>query len=278
VVSQRKEVINRDVCLSRQQRSGRSINLSSAGQAFAISTDEVLDVGSGRDHMVSISLNPWLSVQPRKDLLQELVRVALGNAELGDPNRLVEGGVELLEVGLEVLSVVPGVIVGDDEVDLAAVAAFDELLEVVDALASGVGVGDGWGTDTKSLFGEGLDVLLVGCDGSGHVDVGASATDLVWLVEAENGRHFVLLLRSSNVVEPALEAPVLVGVEQGDVFKVDSLAINDRLPVVHPGDLGSTREVVRVLRSSNTVVLFGEGKATLAATACLERRRLRHSG
>jgi hypothetical protein len=259
------------MCLSRQQRSGRSIHLPSAGQTLAISTDEVLDIGSGRDHMVSISLNPRLSVQPRKHLLQELVRVALSNSKLGDPDGLVEGGVELLEVGLEVFGVVPGVVVRDDEINLATVAAFDELLEVIDALASCVGVGDGWRTDTKSLFGEGLDVLLVGCDGSAHVDVGASATDLIWLVEAEDGRHLVLLLRSSNVVEPALEAPVLVGVEQRNVFKIDSLAIDNRLPVVHPGDLGSTRKVVRVLRSSNTVVLFGEGKATLPATACLER-------
>jgi hypothetical protein len=127
-------------------------------------------------HVVSVALNPWLSVQPRKDLLQESVRVTLGDAELGDPDRFSKGGVELLEVGLEVLGVIPGVVVDDNEVDLAAGAGSQKLLEVVDALTRCVGIGDSWGTDPQSLFSQGLDVLLVGCDSSLHIDVGASAT------------------------------------------------------------------------------------------------------
>jgi hypothetical protein len=150
--------------------------LSSAGQTVAIRVDQVLDIGCGCNHVISVSLDPGLSVQPRKHLLEELVGVTLSDAELGDPYRLVEGGVELLEVVLEVFGVVPGVVVSNDEVDLASRTLVEKLLEVVDTLASRVGVGDGWGADPQTLFSQGLDVLLMGGDSSGDVDVGTSAT------------------------------------------------------------------------------------------------------
>lgn len=71
--------------------------------------------------------------------------------------------------------------------------------------------------------------------------------DLVWLVEAENVGDLVLLLSVGYVVEPALGAPLLVRVKQRHIFEVDWLSINDGLPVVHPGDLGRSGEVVCVL-------------------------------
>jgi len=227
--------------------------------------------------VVGVTLDPGLSVHPGKDLLKELVGVARSDTKLGNPNRLVEGLVELGEVVLEVLSVVPGVVVGDDEVDLAAVAGRHELLEVVDSLVGLVGVGDGRRADAETLGGEGLDELLVGCGSSCDVDVGTSTTSMVGLVEAQDVRNLVVLLGIGNVGVPALSAPLLVGVEKGNVFKVEGCSVDDCLPVVHPGDLGAG-ELVSPLGSRNTVVVLGEGKTTLASTTCLKGRCLDHRG
>lgn len=136
--------------------------------------------------MVSVTLNPGLSIHPGKNLLQEFVGVTFSNTELGDPNRFVEGVVELPQVVLEVLRLVPGVVVGDDEIDLASVAGVHEILEPIDALVRLVGVGNCRRADPETLCGEGLDELLVGRDGSRDIDVGASATDLIRLVKAQH--------------------------------------------------------------------------------------------
>lgn len=151
--------------------------------------------------MVSVALDPWLSIHPGKDLLEELVGVARCNAKLGDPDGLVEGVVELAEVVLEVLGLVPGVVVGDDEVDLAVAAAVHEGLEPVDSLAGFVAVGNGWRTDTE-ITSKGLDELAVSADSSSDIHVGASTTDLVGLVEAEKGGDFVVLAGVGDVFGP----------------------------------------------------------------------------
>ena len=185
---------------------------------------------------------------------------------------------EGLEVVLEVVEVVPSVVVGDDKVDLAAGALGDELLEPVGALVGFLGIGDSGRADADVLLGEGLDELLVGCDSGGNIHFGTSATGLVGLVEAQDVRDLVLLLGSGEVGGPALSAPLLVGMEQGNVFDVNGLAINDRLPVVHPGDLIRARKLFGVRRSSNTIVLLGKGKTALASTTCLERYGISEGG
>jgi hypothetical protein len=123
--------------------------------------------------VVGITLDPR---HPWKDLLQELLCVALGDTELSDPDGLVESVMEVLEVLLEVLGLVPGVVVGNDKVDLAVTASIHELLEPVDTLAGFVAVGDGWGADAKTFGCERLDVLAVSCYCSIDIDVGTSAT------------------------------------------------------------------------------------------------------
>lgn len=176
MVSKRTEVINHEASLKTATLSG-SVDLSCAGQPVAISTDQVLDISGRCNHVVRIALDPVLSVQPRKHLLEELIRVALGNTKLSDPDWLVEGGVEVLKVFLEVLSLVPGVVVSDDEIDLAVAAAVHELLEPVDALVGFVAVGNSWGADAETLSCKRLDVLAVGGDCGVDLDVGTSATD-----------------------------------------------------------------------------------------------------
>jgi hypothetical protein len=101
---------------------------------------------------------------------------------------------------------------------------------------------------------------------------------LVGLVEAQDVRYLVFLLGVGDVVGPPFGAPLLVGVEQGNIFKVDRLAINNGLPVVHPGDFGRSSEAVCPLRTRDTVMLFGESKTTLASTTGLERSGLNESG
>jgi hypothetical protein len=97
--------------------------------------------------MVSIPLDPILGVHPRQHCLQESIGITLTRVDtkFSDPHGLLEGVVEVLEVRLEVVDLVPRVIVGDDEVDLAAVTASHELLEVINTFVGLVfaGVGDG---------------------------------------------------------------------------------------------------------------------------------------
>lgn len=88
----------------------------------------------------------------------------------------------------------------------------------------------------------------------------------------------VLLAGVGDVVGPALSAPLLVGVEKRDIFEVRGLTIDDRLPIVHPRDLGCAAEFVSPLGSRDTVVLLGECKTTLACTTGLERSGLSESG
>ena len=128
------------MCLSRQDLSG-SIDLSSRRQAVASRIDKPLAAAARSHHVVSIALNPILRVQPRQYLLQESISVAFGDTKFGDPDWLVEGLVEVLQVVLEVFSLVPSVVVRDDEVDLAVTATSNELFEPVDALVGFVAVG-----------------------------------------------------------------------------------------------------------------------------------------
>lgn len=248
-----------------------SVDTSSVGEACSISTDKVLVGVTGGNHVVGVALNPGLGVEPGKNLLEELVGVALSDTKLGDPDGQVEGVVELGEVVLEVLGLVPGVVVGDDEVDLAVAAAAHEGLEPVDSLVGLVGVGDGWRADAETLTSQGLDKTTVGVNGSSDVHVAASATNLVWLVEAQDVRDLVVLAGIGNVVCPGRGAPVLVGVKQRNVFKIGGTAINDSFPVIHPSDFGRVGKQVSPLGSSDAVVLLGKGKTTLAATAGQKR-------
>lgn len=104
----------------------------------------------------------------------------------------------------------------------------------------------------------------------------------------------VFLLGIGDVVEPApgnqlvddledkwqeclLSAPGLVGVKQWHIFEAEGLSINDRLPIVHPGDLVGASKVVSVLGSGSARVLLGESQSTLASTASLDRGSL-HQG
>jgi len=119
------------------------VDLSSAAQTLTVGIDQELGLGGRGNHVVSITLDPWLSVHPGKNLPEELVGVAFSDAKLGDPDGLVECGVEFLEVVLKVLGFVPGVVVGYDKVDLAVGAAGDEVLEPLYAFAWLVAVGDG---------------------------------------------------------------------------------------------------------------------------------------
>lgn len=183
-------------CLSR------GVDLSSRGETATIGTDEELVTVAGGSHVVSVALDPRLGIEPGKDVLEELVGVALGDTKLSDPDGLVEGIVELVEVVLEVLGLGPGVVVSDDEVDLAVAAAVHEGLEPVDALAGLVAVGNSGGANAETLVGKGLDELAVGVDGSANVHVGASSTDLVGLVEAEDVGDLVVLAGVGNVVGP----------------------------------------------------------------------------
>ena len=98
--------------------------------------------------MIRIALDPILSVQPRQYLLQEGISVAGGDAELSDPDGLVEGLVEVDQIVLEVLGLVPGVVVGDDEVDLAVTATSNELLQPVGTLVGFVAVRHGRGAES----------------------------------------------------------------------------------------------------------------------------------
>lgn len=183
-------------CLSR------GVDLSSSGEAAAIGSDEELIAVARGSHVVSVALDPGLGIEPGKDVLEELISVALGDTKLSDPDGLVEGVVELVEIVLEVLGLGPGVVVGDDKVDLAVAAAVHEGLEPVDALAGLVAIGHSGGADAEALVGKGLDELAVRVDGSGNVHVGASTTDLVRLVEAEDVRDLVVLAGVGNVVGP----------------------------------------------------------------------------
>ena len=132
-------------------------------------------VGGRRSHVPRIPLDPALLIHPGQDLLEESRRIALGDTELGDPDRLVEGGVEVCHVSLEVLGLVPGVPVGGDKVDLAVAAGRHELLEPVDALVGAGAVGYGGAADFQTA-GERLDVLLVSGYGVGDGHAGAAAT------------------------------------------------------------------------------------------------------
>lgn len=128
--------------------------------------------------MVGVPLDPLGLVQPRQSLLEEGISVTLAwiHAKLSDPDGLVEGVVELGEVVLEVIELVPCVVVGDDEVDLAVAALGHELLEVVHALVGLLGVGNGGRADLEALCSEGLDVLLVGCNSLVNGDACATTT------------------------------------------------------------------------------------------------------
>jgi len=119
------------------------VDLSCAAQTLAVGIDQELGLSGRGNHVVSITLDPWLSVHPGKHLPEELVGVAFSDAKLGDPDGLVESRVEFLEVVLEVLGFVPSVVVGHDKVNLAVGAAGDEVLEPLYAFAWLVAVGDG---------------------------------------------------------------------------------------------------------------------------------------
>jgi hypothetical protein len=156
-----------------------SISHTSSGKTVTSRVDEValaLDIGSS--HVVRIPVDPLGLVQPGQDLLQEGIGIALAgvDAELGDPDRLLEGVMELGEVVLEVLGVVGAVVVRDDKVDLAVAAAGHELLEVADALGLLAAVGHGGRANLESLAGKGLDELPVRGNGLVDGNVGASAT------------------------------------------------------------------------------------------------------
>tara|TARA_R110002003_G_scaffold59_11_gene5298 strand:- start:3932 stop:5029 length:1098 start_codon:yes stop_codon:yes gene_type:complete len=238
--------------------------------------------------MVSIPLDPLGLVQPGQNLLQEGIGIALTwvDAEFGDPDGLVEGLVELGEVVLEVVGVGPGIVVGNNEVDLAVAAASHELLEVIYAFVGLVTIGDGGRADLQTGAGKGLDVLLVCSDGLVDGDVGAAATvvsqnyddntrllslnlpRLIRLVEAEDIFDIVFGACVGDVLRPARCAPVLVAVEERNIFKTrDGLAINDGFPVIHPSDLRMACESVGERGSSLTIELLRECKTTLASLA-----------
>ena len=134
-------------CLSR------GVDLSSSGEAAAIGSDEELIAVARGSHVVSVALDPGLGIEPGKDVLEELISVALGDTKLSDPDGLVA-------------------------------------------------IGHSGGADAEALVGKGLDELAVRVDGSGNVHVGASTTDLVRLVEAEDVRDLVVLAGVGNVVGP----------------------------------------------------------------------------
>lgn len=208
--------------------------------------------------MVGVPLDPLGLVQPGQNLLQESIGVALAGvyAKLSEPDRLVEGVVELGEVVLEVLDVVPSVVVGNDEVDLAVATLSHELLEVVDALVGLLGVGNGRRTNLEALRSQGLDVCLVGRDSLVDGNAGASSTvelldacacrmdqmqdlpDLVWLVDAQDVLDVVLGASIGDILRPTLGAPLLVGVKKRNIFETaEGFAVDDSFPVIHPANL-----------------------------------------
>lgn len=128
--------------------------------------------------MIGITLNPVLGVEPWKDLLKESVRVALGDTKLSDPDWLVEGLVEVDQVVLEILGLVPRIVMGNDEIDLAVAAACHELFQVVDALVWLIAISHCWGADPEALCGQRLDVLLVSCNGFSNGNVAATTTEV----------------------------------------------------------------------------------------------------
>jgi hypothetical protein len=90
--------------------------------------------------------------------------------------------------------------------------------------------------------------------------------DLIRLVEAEDVLDVILGTSIGDVLSPALSAPLLVGVEEGNVFEaLDGCAVDDGFPVVHPGDLGClTSKSMCERRSLLVVEHFRESNATLA--------------
>lgn len=55
--------------------------------------------------------------------------------------------------------------------------------------------------------------------------------------------------------------------QEGHIFEIKGLAIDDSLPVVHPEDLVAAGKAVGVCGAGNALVLLGEGKTTLASDA-----------
>jgi hypothetical protein len=90
--------------------------------------------------------------------------------------------------------------------------------------------------------------------------------NLIRLVEAEDVLDVVLGASIGDVQSPALSAPLLVGVEEGNVFEaLDRFAVDDGFPVVHPGDLGCLTSKSMCKRGSLLVVEhLRESNATLA--------------
>jgi hypothetical protein len=228
------------------------ISVANGSQSVSSGVEQVtLAVNIRSSHVVSIPLDPRSRVQPREYLLQELIGITRSDTEFSDPDGLVEGVVELLEVVLEVLGLVPGVVVGNDEVDLTVGTAVHEGLEVVDALVGFVGVGDGRRSDSQTLLGKWLDQLLVFLDGDVDGNVGTSATtdvlgvtrclrychdlpDLVWLIEAEDVLDGIFLDSGVDIVSEARSAPILVAVKERNIFEVQRCTIDDGFPIIHP--------------------------------------------
>lgn len=156
-----------------------SVSQTRSCQSIASSVDQVaLALNIWRGHVVRIPVDPLSLVQPWQHLLQESVSIALARVDtkLSDPDGLLEGVVELDEVVLEILCVGPGVVVGDNEVDLAVTAPSHELLKVVDALVGFGTVGYGRRANLEAGGGEGLYVFLVRGDGLVDGYVATSAT------------------------------------------------------------------------------------------------------
>ena len=139
--------------------------------------------------MVSVSLDPTGGLEERQHCLQERVSVTLirVDAEFGDPDWLLEGVVELLEVGDEGVGVVCAVVVCDDEVNLAIGTLFHKLREVADALVVLSTIGYRWRADPETFAGERLlDEPLVGFHCNVDGNEGTTTAILIRLVEAQN--------------------------------------------------------------------------------------------
>ena len=129
---------------------------------------------------ISITLHKVLLVHPRASVLQELDLVnTSGCLVLGDPDGLAGQLVRLFDVvgeGADVGSSLR-LPVNADEVDGAASALVEEVLEVAETLVVFPTVGDGGRANLDSLVGIGLDEFPVLGNGSADVHAGSTLFD-----------------------------------------------------------------------------------------------------
>ena len=237
-------------------------SLAVVGKSLTVAAEAVArrDQAAGTDHEVRVPLDERVlrvGVHGGHDGLQEAVDLVIGAAggELGNPDRLLGGVVDVDEVLEETGGIGRAVPVDRHEVNGAlAVASAQERGQPRDTLAGAVAVGDGGGADGSLAF-EGVHELDVGGRGVLGREVGLAC--VVGLVEAEK------MGRSGGDSSRGIRGPAGGVVTRGTPahgheIEVDT-AIVGLAPVVHPRDVGTGSD--EALEQGVVVV----GQATLVS-------------